>query len=773
MDQKNIENIKQPDPTENQEQTRLEKWLYSAIDAMFRMSDEMVYWWKIGKITMLVKDLQNKQYALNKRLAAKDVTKEEAQAIQIKLEQINDKLSSYHAEEALARRECFKYTPSLLFGILVVLFIFGIIHLSPPSNLLPLKNIETANFGGQVSKIGDQAFSGHNIITSAKWFNNNLYVGGDGGLIIVDTNTSVATGSTELPQDFFVRDLVIDNDRMLIAGFSGVYMLKNSIISNCFPDEELPEKLINTVAPSYKNSLLIGTVGKGLLRSLPQKITYSLGTKNRIIKAFGRQGNELWLMCEDEILTGKGDSFKPLNLQILAGRKLLCMETTNKVVYLGTDQGVIAGYRNNRNQIWTTLSAGRPGYINDIVVTSDILFIGSDEGVFRFHNGRMDRLSAVPCNALAICGGSLAAISKNTIMMFEFSPISMGTNILPVPEIGTYTPALPIMTSLPQTRLQYGRLPDFGLLETDNKTPLVQSTATETVWMPENKPFVELPAELQRPIFSDALKGGKQHLLATVNRGVWAYSNNTWSSIKGAEKQGLASLCSLEDDFYAYGDSVGVYRIELLEDEQARNENEVIEAKLVIKEEDTVDLVGMTVGAAKELYLLYKDGRIVRFKDGQQRRLTSVPKELSADYAAIHRLGERFLVVTDKGILTYAAGESWNLVYFKGSTENARIAATEPGVAANLYVALSDGRVFEYKNDELNFVGVVTDQPVAMNYSSFLWIAGKESLFFLENNSFVQTPLHGDDKIIAAFPTEDNASILVFTGSGVKILSDS
>lgn len=767
MDDKNTENIKQNEPTEIIEQTRLEKWLYSAIDAMFRLSDEMVYWWKIGKITMLVKDLQNKQYALNKRLLVKDLPKEEALGIQLKLEQINDRLSSYHAEEALARRECFKHTPVLFFAILILLFIFSIVRLTPPSNLLPLKKIETANFGGQISRVRDLPFSGHNVITSAKWFNGNLYVGGDAGLIIMDTNTSVATGSTELPPEFFVRDLVVDNDRMLIAGYSGIYMLKNSIISDCFPDEALPEKLINSVAPSYSNSLLIGTVGKGLLRGTPQKITHSLGTKNRTVKAFGRQGNELWLMCEDEILTGRSDSFKPLNLQILAGRKLLCMETTDKVVYVGTDQGVIAGYRNNRNQIWTILSAGRPGYINDIVVTSDILFIGSDEGVFRFYKGRMERLSAVPCNALAICGGALAAINKNSIMMFEFSPISMGINlahILPVPEIGTYTPTLPIMSRLPQARLQYGRLPDFGLLESDDKTPLVQSNASETAWLPENKPFVELPAELQRPIFSDAIKGGKQHLLATVNRGIWAYSNNKWTSIKGAEKQGLAKLCSGAEEFYAYGASAGVYRIDLLDG---------LEATEVIGEEATEGLVGMTVGSAQELYLLYLDGSIVRFKDGQQRRLTSIPSELSASYAAIHRLGERFLVVTDKGILTYTAGDSWNLVYFKGSTENARIAATEPGAAANLYVALSDGRVFEYRNDELSFVGVVTDQPVAMNYSSFLWIAGKESLFFLENNSFVQTPLHTDDRIIAAFPTEDNASILVFTGSGVKILSDS
>ncbi len=769
MDEKQIDNLKQSATPEEVKQSKVEKWLYAAIDTMFRLFDEMVYWWKIGKITMLVKGLRNQQYALNKRLSAENIKEEDAKALQTKLEQISDKLSSYHAEEALARRECFSYTPSVLFGILLLLFTFAILHLSPPSNLLPFKKVESANFNGQISRVRDLPFSGHNVITSAKWFNDNLYVGGDGGLIIMDTNTKVATSSRELPQNFFVRDLVIDNDRMLIAGFAGIYMLKNSIISNCFSENELPESLINSVAPSYNNSLLIGTVGQGLLKGTAQKIVRSLGTANRTIKAFGKQGNELWLMCEDEILTGRGDSFKPLGLQILAGRKLLCMETTDKVVYVGTDQGVVAGYRNKRNQIWTILSAGRPGYINDIVVSSDILFIGSDEGVFRFYKGRVERLSAVPCNALAICGGALAAINKSSIMMFEFSPISVGSDvasILPVPEIGTYTPTLPISSNLPQTRLQYGRLPDFGLLESDDKKPLVQSVASDTVWLPEDKPFVELPAELQQPIFSDALKLEKYHLLATVNRGVWAYSHNRWFSIKGAEKQGLANLCSGEGEFYAYGDSVGVYQIEMLEDDQLR-------AVQVVEEADTQSLAGLTVGASQELFLLYGDGNIVSFKKDERREITRIPAELTAKYAAIHRINDRFLVVTDKGILTYSIGRSWNLMYFKGSTESVEVVATELGESDNLYVALSDGRIFEYKDDLLNFVGVVTEQPVAMNYSSFLWIAGKESLFFLEKNSFVQTPLHGEDNIIAAFPTEDNTSILVFTGTGVKILSDS
>ena len=488
------------------EQSKIEKWLYGAVDAMFWVIDEAARWWEIGRILVKVKNLRRTQYNLVKRLSAPNCSPEESENLQTEIKNLNDLLNSFYAKEEFLRSKCFSYLPQVVFILFAVAFLYGILNIHPANSYLPHKAEDAAKFGGQISRVRDLPFMGHSVITSAKWFNNNLYVGGDGGLTVIDTTTAIATRTTELPNDFFVRDLEIESDKMFIAGFSGIYVLENTILRNFYPNGELPEKLINSIAVGGGNNLLIGTVGRGLLRGTATKVVYSHGTQKRTVKDFGRQGNELWLMCEDEILTGRGDSFKPLNLQILAGRKLLCMETTEKVVYVGTDQGVVAGYRNARNQVWTILSAGKPGHINDIVVSGDILFVGSDEGVFRFSKGRMDRLSAVPCNSLAVCDTFLAAVNKNSIMLFEFSPApgEQSSYMAPIPEIGTYTPILPIMPQLPQTRLQYGRLPDFGLLESDNKTPLMQSAlASDTPDTEEKtvKPFVQLPAELQKPLF--------------------------------------------------------------------------------------------------------------------------------------------------------------------------------------------------------------------------------------------------------------------------------
>lgn len=747
------------------EQSKIEKWLYGAVDAMFWVIDETARWWEIGRILVKVKNLRRSQYNLVKRLSASNCSPEESENLQTEIKNLNDLLNSFYAKEEFLRSKCFSYLPHVVFILFAVAFLFGILNIHPVNNYLPHKAEDTAKFGGQISRVRDLPFMGHSVITSAKWFNNNLYVGGDGGLTVIDTTTAIATRTTELPSGFFVRDLEIESDKMFIAGFSGIYVLENTILRNFYPNGELPEKLINSIAVGGGNNFLIGTVGRGLLRGTATKVVYSHGTQKRTVKDFGRQGNELWLMCEDEILTGRGDSFKPLNLQILAGRKLLCMETTEKVVYVGTDQGVVAGYRNARNQVWTILSAGKPGHINDIVVSGDILFVGSDEGVFRFSKGRMDRLSAVPCNSLAVCDTFLAAVNKNSIMLFEFSPApgEQPSYMAPIPEIGTYTPILPIMPQLPQTRLQYGRLPDFGLLESDNKIPLVQSAlASDTPDTEEKtvKPFVQLPAELQKPLFTTIVETDKHYLLATENRGVWAYSDDKWLSVSGVEKPGISALTKNSSKEYAYGDGAGVFEINGLT------------AHKIIDENETKNILSIYAEADGTLFLLFNNGLIKKYNNGRLTDFSNIPKELADQYSYICKIADKYLVVTDMGILTYSQGKAWNLMYFKGSTENAKVASSVQGNSSNLYTALSDGRIFEYKNEKLEFLGVITDQPVAMNFSALLWVAGKEGLFFLENNGFVQTPLRTEDKIVGAFPTKNNTSILVFTGSGVKILSD-
>lgn len=747
----------------NANQTLMVKWIHHLIDAMFWIVDESVRWWEIGKLSIQLKALRRRRAGILSAIeadeaAGREVVTEQKQA----LIGVTEEQNRLAGREEFLRSRCWAMTPELLFLGLFCLFLYGLIGLNPGRTFLPRKVSEPGIFSGQVSRVRDLPFTGHSVVTCARWFNERLFIGGDGGLTAVDPITGTASPASELPEDFFVRDLEIDENRMFIAGYSGIYVLENTILKPYYHQNQLPAKLINSVAVSGPENLLIGTVGRGMLRGSSDAAVFVLGTQNRTIKDFGRQGNELWLLHEDGILTGRADSFEPLNLQVLAGRHLRCMVTTDRNVFIGTDQGVIAGYRNSRNWVWTILSAGKPGYINDIAVSGDVLFVGSDEGVFRFNKGRMERLSAIPCQALSIGLNFLAAVNADSIMLFYFSPAPGDANARlfgPIPEIGTYTPSFPMVPVLPATRLQYGRLPDFGLLETDDKLPLTESQAASESWAPHEKPFVALPAELQKPIFSDTVQFGGRYLLSTENRGVWSYDGSNWSQINGISQLGVANLVKNHQTCYAWGPEAGIFRIDSDRGVQLAGP------------EKTGQLVHIFADTDETLLLLFADGSIKTLAFGEIRELFGIPGEFKGDFNSVWKIGGRYLVVVDKGVMIHESERQWNLVFFKGNIDAAKIAAVEPGDHDNLFIALNDGRIFEFKNEKLDFIGVITDQPVSMNFSGLLWIATRETLFFLENNSFVPTPFRSSDRILGAFPVADSKSILVFTGSGVKTLA--
>ena len=244
------------------EQSKIEKWLYGAVDAMFWVIDETARWWEIGRILVKVKNLRRSQYNLVKKLSASNCSPEESENLQAEIKNLNDLFNSFYAKEEFLRSKCFSYLPQVVFILFAVAFLYGILNIHPANNYLPHKAEDAAKFGGQISRVRDLPFMGHSVITSAKWFNNNLYVGGDGGLTVIDTTTAIATRTTELPSDFFVRDLEIESDKMFIAGFSGIYVLENTILRNFYPNGELPEKLINSIAVGGGNNFLIGTVGR-------------------------------------------------------------------------------------------------------------------------------------------------------------------------------------------------------------------------------------------------------------------------------------------------------------------------------------------------------------------------------------------------------------------------------------------------------------------------------------------------------------------------------
>lgn len=739
----------------------LVKWTHHAIDAMFWFVDETVRWWEIGKLSIKLKALRRQRASLldqfdNEDNFGSEATLEQKQA----LVGITEELARISSREEFVRSRCWAIAPELMFVGIFMIFIYGILAMNPTRSLLPRMAVEPGIFSGQVSRVRDLPFAFHSVVTCAEWFDNKLYIGGDGGLTVVDPATGQASSATELPDDFFVRDLVINENSLFIAGFPGIYTLENTVIKPLYRESQLPVKLVNTLAITGYNHLLIGTVGSGLLRGNADSAVMVLGTQKRTIRDFGRQGNELWIMHEDGILTGRGDSFEPLNLQVLAGRHLRRMITTDRNVFIGTDQGVVAGYRNSRNWVWTLLSAGRPGYVNDLIVSGDHLFIGSDEGVFRFSKGRMERLSSIPCQALALTSSFLASVNPDSIMMFYFSGISSdpsARNLSAVPELGTFTPSIPVVSMVPMPGLQVGRLPDFSQLEQASDTqPLTESAVATTTFSPGERPHVPLPAELQRPIFSNITRSGQKFILTTRNRGAWIYENEEWKSIEGVPQTGVHSMTRNSSTNYLYGAAAGVYKV--TEDR----------AEMVIDEESTRDLLHVFANEDNSLLLLFRDGTIKLALDGNLNDFLKIPGDFRGEFHSLWKVDNRYLVVVDKGIMLHDSENQWNLVFFKGRIDNLKVVAAEPGIDNNLYVAINDGRIFEFKSEKLDFTGVVDDQPVALNFDGYLWVAGRDSLYFLENKSFVSTPFHSKDLILGAFPQLDNNSLLIFTDAGVN-----
>jgi hypothetical protein len=438
------------------------------------------------------------------------------------------------------------------------------------------------------------------------------------------------------------------------------------------------------------------------------------------------------------------------------------MVTPERNVFIGTDQGVIAGYRNARNWVWTLLSAGKPGYVNDLIVSGDILFIGSDEGVYRFSKGRMERLSSVPCQALAIGDTFLAAVNPDSIMIFYFSAVGAdATNIYrSLPEIGTFTPSMPAVSMLPLPRLQYGRLPDFSRLEQEIASePLTQSSIASQNVAIADRPHVPLPAELQKPIFTDIEKIESRYLLATRNRGIWIFEDDEWSLLDGVPQTGISYLVCNASACYAFGPDAGIFRVDGEYGER------------IVPPENTRGLLHVSAEADGTLLLLFSDGSIKKWQTGYLTEVFGIPGEFRGEFHSLWTIQGRCLVVVDKGVMLHEQDRQWNLVFFKGRIDNTRIAAVERGPDDNLYIALEDGRIFEFRGDRLDFLGVISDRPVALNFAGCLWVAGQESLFFLENRNFVAAPFHTSDRILGAFPLADSRSIMVFTDYGVKMIA--
>lgn len=755
---------------EEEPTTKLGKALYFAIDAMFWVADEAARWWEIGKITIQLKDFQRRKAALTKQI--KD---NEKKSLSITTNQtseltgLNESILKLTNQNEAIKSKCWAFTPDIFLALIFLLFFFCIITITPMQNVENMSNGNADVFSGKISRTRELPLQGHTIISDSIWFNNKLYVAGNNGVTEIDTVSGQAQNLSELPVNFFAKSLRTYKDRLIIAGYSGIYQLDNGVIKPLFVKEKLPFNLINSLAITNKNQFLIGTLGHGILRSNEDSTAIMLpNTQNYVVKDFGRQNKELWVLHEEGILTGNIKNLNPLELQILAGKKPRCMATTDKNVYIGTDHGIVAGFRNVKNWVWTMISSNSPGYINKIVNTGEIIFIASDEGVFRYSKGKMDRLSNIPVYSLCLCDTFLAAIGKNSVMLYYFdvsASLAKDSIFGTVPELGTYTPDLP-MNSLPFiSRSTNNRALEYGLMDTDGKQPLAESAALSRNFTPDNKPMLELPVELQKPIFSDAIKFENKYYLATLNRGIWSFDGKNWSMVNSNGNSRADKLCGNNRNCYAYSAQSGIY--ELLDNV----------ANIIIPSSETQDLKKLVICDDDTMLLYYANGKVKTMADGGLTDLLNIPSNVNDDCHSIWKISQQYVAILNNGIMTRPVNNeshseiNWQLQGFNGNSDTSKIADVKLVSGNTLYIALNDGRIFEYSNGKPTFLGIVPDYPTSIIKSDQLLVTSKDSVFFKENNGFFAESFKSEDPIIGAYSEEKNKVIYVFTSSGLRILN--
>lgn len=747
-----------------EEENKLSQFLYNLIDAMFWVADETVRWWEIGKISIQLNQLRRQKAALNKIVKENELNSIAITVNQtVELTSLNESISKLSSKDDFIRSKCWALTPDILFSILFLLFFYGIITINPIQNVVDRHKTNIGVFAGQISRVRELPFQGHSIVSNSIWYNNMLYVAGNDGVTEIDTVSGQSQKLEGLPNDFYAKDMQIDGGRLIIAGYPGIFELSNGIVKPIFEEEKLPFKLINSFALTQKKQFLLGTLGHGILRSNGDTAVMIPNTQDYIVRSFGHQKKELWIMHDEGILTGNTNELSPLDLQVLSGKKPRCMITTDKNVFIGTDQGIVAGYRSSKNWVWTMLSSSKPGFINDITAAGDILFIASDEGVFRYFKGKMDRLSSIPTYSLSLCNTFLTAVGKTSLLLYYFDisyNIDNSSIFGAIPELGTYTPNVPVAAIPTETRPSYTKLPDYGLMDTDGKTAIAQSQLPLEIFTPDKKPMIELPIELQKPVFSDIISFNGKYYLATTNRGIWAFDGKNWSQVLHNENNAKTDrLCGNTRRCYAYGSGSGIFEIE------GNLANQVIKAK------ETTNLKKLSLSEDDTLLLLYNNGQVKTFDNGELTPLFTIPNEFKESCHSVWKVANQFVAVLNQGVMTHESNGKWNLTFFQGNIDSARIADVNSPENKILYIAINDGRIFEFSKGKMLLFGIVPDHPITINHSGILWVSSKDSLFYKENNSFIAAPFKSSDRILGAFLEPTSESIYVFTSSGLRVLA--
>lgn len=765
-------------------------------DGLIWGASELHRWWEIGGLTVKIKSLERRRAAL---LAEAGTLKDAAEGPgpqRERLMAVSSEIAELKARDEILRRRSWAMTPEILFGAIVIAFIAGILILQPRTDLVlqtPQAGIPAGAAGG-ISQTVEYRLDGFANVTAAAWWNGSLFAGGDGGVAKIDPATGLATAVPGLPADFYARHLLVDGSRLIIAGYGGAFALDMTDVTPIYEGNGLPVTLLNRIAPTSDGGHLIGTLGQGLLKGHNGIAVMILGTQGLTPVGFGWLDGELWVAHERGLLKGDGTNFEPVRLQILDGRAVTALAADRSAIYVGTDNGLAAGFKNGRDWVWTTLSPGEPKRIHDMAMVGDALLVCSEEGLFRYRDGRFEKLSGdVGQRALAINGEFVATVGPKRILLHAFRSLpSVSAAALPPSNMQSGVPAPTVLPPAPAIIPVQPVIPSVGTFVQDASVtvptagmPPVAQPSPQTIVnvlaqpqpLPVSQPpaagptasdplfgSVPLPASLRGPSASCSLWDGARVWVGTTNNGLWFFENGRWESLNRANgtlgDDQIVALWRLNGKSYLYSWVLGVMSLD-----GAR-------PTPLVRSDQAADIVS-AAGSGSGLLLLKRGGWLVRVDNGGKTEPAGrIPEDFFREARFVQTLGDRPLVVTDRGVLEQDQSGRWSVTFYPGETgTDLRATACTVG-DGRLYIGLSNGSIFGYSGRAASKIGSIGGRVRALAWDQNLWISGETAMYQLSSAGGAPVSVGGafPSGILSIQPIVSRGAALIVTMDGVRTI---
>ncbi|MBF0545093.1 MAG: zinc ribbon domain-containing protein [Candidatus Riflebacteria bacterium] len=752
--------------------TFLQRTVGQLVDGLFWIIDELIRWWEIGKITFRLKALRKNRARLMKTINESGSEESRTTPEKEALLKISEDISRLSNREDFLRKRSWQMTPEVLLAAILIVFVCGIMFVKPRNQGLKIAPTTIVSVAGDIKNVVEIPIFGMNsVITSAGWLEDRFFVGGDGGVLEINLRTRQVARVAPLPPTFFCRSIVPENEgKILLSGYDGVFSLDSTGLKPIYDKESFSGALINCLA-QVKGGHLIGTLGSGIFSARLGKISNILSTNGLGILGFTWFEGECWVLHEKGILKGSGSEFSQVSLPSIEGRRLFSISASDKAIYIGTDNGLIAGYREEKNWIWSNISAEGvvPRKINDILVVNGVVLVLAEEGLFRLSGTSLKKISNPAGGKIMSIGKQCLGIAGKDKAVFYFFGVSeaLAEAISPLPVIGSFT--IPATPTNPLIQKQ-----QTADIPSDRKTPdqILSQSVTQSAVSPLNPTVTQSDAQLQQknissfnlpnnsstnspvnssintPVnsltssqpsstglpsvlfntFISSLGWGAGSLwVGTANDGLWRLNGDNWINYSRKNNtlgdDQIVSIFVVKGRPYFYSWLMGLCTFE--------NEN----IKTILSPKDSTDLLSLT-GDSTSLFFLFEGGIIKRLKDsGEFEEFERVSPDFSKNSRFLHIFEGKAFVVTDQGIVMKNPQGNWVVATFENQVPKQKAVFSLSNGTSQIYTALNDGRIYIFEKNKIAFGGKMDNSPKYSCFSKSPIFGDGNKLYTIENRA--------------------------------------